>query len=275
MPEGDGAVRYTLPDIGELFYRVSSVIPEEQVVRCVTPDTLASEALEIMREFEFSQLPVISGPEVLGVFSYRSFSEGILVLHSGRVSPGEVPVEEAMQPVAWVRSQDELGDIVSEFERSEAVLVGDEQHLQAIVTAADVARFYGRTSQPFVLIGEIERTMRALIRASVDTATIAEHALQALAEIYADRDQDPPIDIERMTTGELVRLVVDGRFWNFLGGAFGQLRDRAAARLRSLPGLRNDVFHFKRPLSEAEFDELQDTRDWLLRRLRAVRGEGG
>src|SRR4029077_21084395 len=101
-------------------------------VRCVTPETLASEALEIMREFDFSQLPVMSGPEVLGVFSYRSFSEGILVLQSGRVSPGEVPVEEAMQPVAWVRAHDELGDIVSEFEHSEAVLVGDEQHLQAI-----------------------------------------------------------------------------------------------------------------------------------------------
>jgi predicted transcriptional regulator len=269
-PGGGG---YTLPEVGELFNRVNSVISEEQETISVRPDTRVGEALGLMRERNFSQLPIIAGEQVLGMFSHRSFALGVPALQGGRERLEDLPVEEFLEMPAWARASDELGDLLPDLDRYDAVCVGDQENLQGIVTAVDLARFLERLSTPFVRLQEIELTLRALIQARIPAEVVAECARDALAEMYADRVHAPPDRLEDMALGELVRLVGDGRTWPHLGGALGASRQRTAARLKALPSLRNVVFHFRRALTDDELDEICGTRDWLLRRLRTVREE--
>jgi hypothetical protein len=71
----------TLPEfsefelISELFHRINRVIPLDQLLVSVSPDTPVVEAIRLMQKRGFSQLPVIEGTELLGVFSYRSLGE--------------------------------------------------------------------------------------------------------------------------------------------------------------------------------------------------------
>ena len=51
------------------FHTVNHLIPDGQDILSVTTDMLVTEALDIMREKHFSQLPVVSGVNVIGVFS--------------------------------------------------------------------------------------------------------------------------------------------------------------------------------------------------------------
>ena len=47
------------------------LLPEKQIVVWVTPETSAREALALMRKHGFSQLPVVQGSTVLGLFRSR------------------------------------------------------------------------------------------------------------------------------------------------------------------------------------------------------------
>ncbi len=60
----------------KLFHLVMEALPEEQELLKISPETKVKAALEIMKERRFSQLPVVSGKTVLGIFSFRSLSVG-------------------------------------------------------------------------------------------------------------------------------------------------------------------------------------------------------
>jgi len=45
--------------LSELFHMVNRILPEDQVVLSVPPDTTAGDALKLMQEHGFSQLPDI------------------------------------------------------------------------------------------------------------------------------------------------------------------------------------------------------------------------
>src|ERR1700674_4457494 len=60
----------------ELFHRINRIIPVEQSVLTIPPQTPVRNAIELMREHGYSQIPVVDKSEVLGVFSFRSFAKG-------------------------------------------------------------------------------------------------------------------------------------------------------------------------------------------------------
>ena len=54
----------------DLFHLVKEVLPESQEVVTFSPEKTIAEALDFMRTHNFSQIPIVSGNKVLGVFSY-------------------------------------------------------------------------------------------------------------------------------------------------------------------------------------------------------------
>src|SRR5947199_5609791 len=63
-----------------LFHRLNSVLPTDQKIISVLPETPVQEALDLLNTYGFSQLPVMVGQQVLGLFSYRSFSQAVIKL---------------------------------------------------------------------------------------------------------------------------------------------------------------------------------------------------
>ena len=50
------------PDrLSELFHMVNRILPDDQVVMSVPPETKAGDALKLMQANGFSQLPVVEG----------------------------------------------------------------------------------------------------------------------------------------------------------------------------------------------------------------------
>ena len=58
----------------ELFHRINRIIPTNQKLLTVPPKCKVREAVALMRAHGFSQIPVVEGNEVLGVFSFRSLA---------------------------------------------------------------------------------------------------------------------------------------------------------------------------------------------------------
>ncbi len=260
--------------VTELFHRVNSVIPEEQVLLTLAPEAPVADALDLLAQHGFSQAPVVVGREVLGLFSYQTFSRAVIgygqeATKSRKFDPLELTVEDCMETKPpFARVTDEFVDWFDTLDRCDSVLVGSPDRLQGIVTAMDILRYLYRVASPFVLIGEAELALRALIELAVDTDTLKACARECLKDKYdADR---MPTQLHEMTFNDYIQIVGDGRAWCHFKPIFGGNRVRTRAKLEQLRDIRNVVFHFRREVTEEEYQNLAANRDWMLRKVRVA-----
>jgi predicted transcriptional regulator len=259
----------------DLFHLVRQVLPEEQQLVSVSSGTTVQEALSIMKVRGFSQLPVVEGTEVLGVFSYRSLSQGLSKLPP-RIKDGKAAnilalrVEDFLEKLRYAHVHDELATLLDEFDVSDAILVGTPERLLGMVSTIDALKYFHSVASPYVLLREIELAIRELIRASVDESNLRICCDLSLKAHYAGQNRATPAQLLDMSFNDYVLVLRHRETWLRFSDVFGQNQDMASAKLAPLPGLRNDVFHFRRELTAAEYDTLRDSRDWLLRRIRMV-----
>lgn len=80
-----------------MFQRLNRIIPEDQQLHVLSSDTPAQRALELMKQHGFSQIPVSDGYEIIGVFSYRSFSLGTLRFEDERTNVLNLTVADFLE----------------------------------------------------------------------------------------------------------------------------------------------------------------------------------
>ena len=252
----------------QLFHRVGRLIPEDQEILTIQPDMRAADALAQMEELAYTQLPVVVGRTVLGLFSYRSFSLGVARMGEKAGDAADLPVQEFLEKPVYARVTDEFTAIIEHLNSRDAVLIGQEELLQHVVTPIDVVHYLHGVANAFVLLEEIELSLRALIRRSVDEPALRACIEHSLGHLYTP--EKLPCRLEDMTVHDVVQVVRDGRNWEKFSPVFGGSRDRISARLKPLPDLRNDVFHFRREITVQDHQVLADVRDWLLMKIRAA-----
>lgn len=258
------------------FHQVNRILPEGQVVRSVPPETPAREALALMRECGYSQLPVKQGRSVLGLFTYRAFALEVAQITDPKIDPSSLPVEEFLEheKPAYARVTDEFRGLIDVLDERDSVVVSGPEDLIAILTPMDVLRYLDSVANTFVLIEEIELALRTLISVAVpDPAAFRCCVANALSPYYQDKKL--PERLEDMTFDEYIALLRDGRNWDHFASTFGGTRDRTRGKLEPIRDLRNDVFHFRRELSVEEHQQLATVRDWLLRCVRKVQARRG
>lgn len=268
----------SLESVTELFHRLNRVLPEDQEIVSVKPETPVEEALAILAKHGFSQVPVMLGRQVLGLFSYRSFSKSVMKM-SGEASdlklnPRGMYVEDCIDRPIYARVTDEFRAWFDAIDKQDAVLVGDPNRLQGIVTAMDILRYLYGVASPFVLIAEVELSLRALIRLAVDREVLVECAKNCLKHY---KEGELPSELEHMTFNDYVQIIGDGRNWSHFEPIFKGDRVRTRAKLVQIRDLRNDVFHFRRELTAEDYEMLSALRDWMLLKATAAeaRKEGG
>ena len=261
------------PCLTELFHRINSLIPDEQELKTISPSMTAADAIELMRERRFSQLPVVEGTEVLGIFSYRSFALEVIKMGKEKVLPGSLLVEDFIEKISFACVTDEFCEVFNSLDHDDAVLIGEPDRLQAIVVPMDVLRYLYGVASPYVLLGELELGIRGLMHWCQDDEQLSECAKTSLSSKY--REKELPARLEDMTFDDYVWIIGDGRNWPKFETAFGSTRERTRGKLESIRDLRNDIFHFKRKVSVQDHEDLANYRDWLLRRIRMTEAKRG
>ena len=134
--------RFDGPDrLSELFHMVNRILPEDQSVRSVPPDTTAKNALGLMQEHWFSQLPVVEKNSVLGMFSYRAFALEV-AKSDPKLDVNSLPVEDFLEhdKPEYARLSDEFRGLISTLDEKDSVVVSGPEDLVAILTPMDVLR---------------------------------------------------------------------------------------------------------------------------------------
>lgn len=254
----------------ELFHLVKSLIPENQKIASVSPNTTVANAIAIMNANRYSLLPVIEGKAVLGVFSYRSFASRLLDMGRLKEFPGDLPVDEFVEPLAFVQPFDNWERILNHLDADDAVFVGGHNDLKGLVTTADVLNYLRQVASPFVLLAEIETSLRRAIQACVTKEQLRRCAINGLKSKYGSEDAIPT-ELTEMDFNDYAHIIGSRENWLYFSPLFGEgdwARRSTTSKLTSIRGLRNDIFHFKRKLEQKDMDQLANFRDWLQRKAR-------
>lgn len=257
--------------VSELFHRINRIIPENQELLTIPPETSVRDAIALLRKHGYSQVPVMTGGEVLGVFSYRSFAQKAAGLTWQEVTqqkwaPGDFAVEECLERFEFARVTDEMRQVFDAMDRDNGVLIGAPEKLQGILTPMDFLRYLYNVASPFVMISESELTLRALIRLAVSQEELEACAIRTLAQFYGS--EKVPKTLEAMTFDNYKAIISHNENWPKFEPILGGNRTRIAAKLKQLCDLRNDLFHFKRELSMQDHETIADHRNWLLLRAK-------
>lgn len=252
------------------IFSVDEVLPEEQDLVVLEPRTTVQRAIEIMCKEGFSALPVMKDNHVLGVFSFRSLATELRSAAEVERDVLSLPVESFLERYHFAQITDEMSQLFNEFDLREAVLVGKPTELLGIVTTIDALRYFYKVASPYVLLREIELAIRALIKWSISATAFSECVERSLGKHYRERAKALPDRVENLTFHDYVMIVGHGENWPNFEEAFGGTRMMIRAKLKDLPELRNDLFHFRREITASEYDELRLKRDWLLDRIRLV-----
>jgi CBS domain-containing protein len=255
-----------------LFQRLNRVIPEDQRLETLPPETSVRRALAVMKQKGFSQMSVSDGLEVLGVFSYRSFSLSALRFEDDRTDVMALSVADCLEELPFWSLNDPFEDVIADLDRFDAILIGTPENTVAIISAMDVLRYlYGVTS-PFVVVAEIELAIRALMTCSASSAQLQECFKRSISKLY--EAEQLPATVDELTFGDYASVLGYGDNWEqYFKHTFGSTRSDVHAKLDAVSGIRNHLFHFRREISGEEFEELTLVRDWLLRRSKMMQNK--
>ena len=258
------------------FHDVGSVFPGEVSIVSVTPQTRVGDALKMMLEKRFSQIPVMENGEVHGVFSLWSLAQHLPISGASKVQNllEDMEVGELMEQLPKVTVKDSIHSILNQLERHEALLVDSPHGLQAIATSSDVLRYFYRVARPFILLQEIELALRNLIEICAPGEKLIECINRALAKSCQARGWTVPTDLKEMSFEDYRTILTCTTNWPLFEGLLGHNRDLVSAKLERLREIRNAVFHFRTDISLLDHQTLATSREWLLGKLKRTANIG-
>ena len=126
---------------GDVLRRKSGQLPD---LVHTHPNETVRDAVEIMREFSVSQMPVVSAEppvmagEVVGSVSERALLED---LFTGRAAPADAVADHMAAAFPLVGSGEDLPDVQRMLGRTDAVMVVDDGKPAGVLTRADLLGF--------------------------------------------------------------------------------------------------------------------------------------
>lgn len=198
-------------------------------VEAVKQTATVNEAITKMLLFDYSQLAVMTGERNLhGAVTWRSIAK---IRHQRP----DAPLSAAIVPATEVSYADDLIGVLPRLADEDFFFVrGPQRTISGIITTSDVVRTHGEMTAPFLIVGEIDQTLRWILEDAVDIDMVAG---------LCDADGVRQIDsFARLTMGDYQRVLENPEAWATLGWPLD--RKTFTQRLKEICEVRNNIMHF-------------------------------
>jgi len=274
----------------------------------VVPDYTAQQALELMIEHDFSQLPVVDeNNKPLGIVTGDSI---LRALNNFGVSLTELQVSHAIVKVDQYSPDEDLFDLLDDLKNTYAVLiVHNDGTLKSIVTSYDTTEYFRRRAEDMMYVEDIESTVKDFIRIAfngvddTDQHTLAEaitemtgsdlhkkfqnalkHYLSRVDQSKASIDQgvleevftkhfsnkDSVKSFDDLTLHEYIQLMLHKSKWSSFNSVFKLTPEAVRSLLNAIRETRNALAHFHGDISSKQRDQLHFCAEWLEHHRSAV-----
>lgn len=248
-----------------MLFPIEQLLEDRDRPLCVVQDTKLSDALALMIEHDYSQLPVVNeAGHLTGLVSENSVLT--MYYHSeGAVGLLDLPVNHFQRAAVTISPDSDIFEALDLMKTVYAVVVVENHQPVGILTNYDTTHFFRDLSEGLILVEDIELTLRQ----HIEDVFPDEHArCAALLRAFDHNKQDPGrprYEYEELTFGQHVLLIVTEENWSkfekFLGPKklFKSLMDRVGE-------VRNQLAHFRGRLDRVQHRALLHARDWLASR---------
>lgn len=126
--------------------------------RCVTPETLVSEAARLMKSEDVGSLPILEGEKVTGVITDRDI---VIRAVAEEKDPRGMPVREvASRELVTIRPDEDLSEalkLMASYQVRRLPVVDEDNTLVGVLAQADIA-MEGKEKDFAHMVEEISRT---------------------------------------------------------------------------------------------------------------------
>ena len=284
-------------------YPVENLIEGRGKPTTVRPSDSAQEALALMIEHDFSQLPVVDDAnKPLGMITYESI---LRALSNFGAKLEDLRVSNAIVGAHTYRPEDDLFDVLDRLKETNAVLIVDgEDRLSGIVTSYDSTEYFRRRAEDMMLVEDIESMVKDLILVSfndeagdvdherlavaIEEATHSTRALlwryqnalryylelQGHKEVVVDPQclqtsfsclapKEEPKEFDELTLHEYTELLLQKSRWDSYRTFFELAPEALRTLLSNVREIRNDLAHFRGEIASTQRDRLSFCADWL------------
>jgi CBS domain-containing protein len=292
-----------------MAFTLEDLLPGDQQLRTVQPHQPIGDAINIMHQHGYGQLPVTSatGEFLNQVVTFESI---LRAMQCFRAEASSLLVRDGAQRARIYRSDADLLTTLDDIHRDNfALIVNDSNRLTGIVTTADVAVFFRVYAQDLMQIEGIESRVKDAIRALyagdanglesaigavTDRAAEIRKKLPGAIKAYCGKanlgipplgsDTEALADAEkRLGLSESAKKFEDLTFDELTGVLFrhpnapklSQSKDISELRilLQQVRDARNRLAHFRGELSSEQRRTIQFAEEWLERNLPAALAE--
>ena len=173
-------------------------------------------------------------------------------------SPIELLVEACLTEAQFI-DPDAFIDTGMDWTKVDCVLVGAPGEILGLLAIYDVVGRLQDFGEAFFLIHETEHLLRAMIAEAVGHARLAE----MLATMTLPQNYPRPKALTDLTFSLYGDLACSKSRWPEFASMFFGERTPMKESIGEIAGLRNTVFHFKRPVTASDVDTLRRFRDKL------------
>jgi hypothetical protein len=253
-------------------YQVEQLLEGKGPLVWVTKDDTVKQALSLMLEHDYSQLPVLNkNPDfdaAEGMVTYEAIIRGI---RNFNLSIDVLRVRDVMGRIFICNGDDDLFDILDRLKETNAALVmnKDEPIVEGIITTYDTTEYFRARTEDLMRVEEVETTIRSLIQEAYttisplgqdDTIDIERLNKSARAVSYGK-----PKAFDQLSFSEYINLLTYNETWKFFEPIFNIPIDSVKNLLSSVRETRNLLAHFRGDLSSEERDRLKFTVEWINR----------
>jgi hypothetical protein len=190
----------------------------------------------------YSQVGITREGELIGAVSFRSISRALLATEELFDAPktlSDRTAELAVEKPRIVNSDDELSTLFDVLGERAYVLV-DSPDGYEIITDYDIREFWRKSTQPFLLIEDIENAIRSIIR-----GVYSDELLDVLQSLSTDAEHLRPVEELEDCSFSHYEFLLSMNWDDGFDESFHERRDFVRQLISRIGEHRNRLFHFR------------------------------
>jgi CBS domain-containing protein len=260
-------------------YQVQQIIEGKGTPICVTRNDSVSDALTLMIEHDFSQLPVTKKEDIFdipeGMITYEGILRGV---RNFNAQIDDLKVRDVMVTAPIHRIEDDMFDILDRLKDTNAVLIIQEidifPALVGIVTSYDATEYFRKRTEDLMRVEDIELMIKEFIKIAYtnDNDELDESRLNEVSAKIAAYSNKENVSVEKiksfsdLTLTEYISMLLMKESWSTYEKIFNVKKDFLRELLFRVRDIRNALAHFRGDITTDQRDRLKFCTEWLARR---------
>lgn len=248
-----------------MLFPIKQLLEDKKKPLCVSRDITVRDALTLMVENDYSQLPIVDEDGRLSGIITDQVINSTYFHTDGAISLLDLPVVDCQTGPVTLEPGSDIFEALDRMERVYAIVVVEDGKPVGILTDYDTTHFFRELTEGLILVEDIEVSLRQYI----DTAFPSENELNiALINAFGALKDDPEVPkrlFDQLTFGASLHLITNENNWEIFEGVFGSI-ELFGHLMNQVRQIRNQLVHFRGGLEPIQHNALIRGRDWLAAR---------